>query len=167
MALLAEEIVQEWLNRQGFFTMRGVRLGHNEVDLLAVGQMEGGVVCRHVEVQVSFDPINYISGSRKVGKKYQLDKPADVRAWVERKYGLDKTLQMRQSLWAGEWTRELVVHNLRKNDEAELKLIEGEGVIIHRFGQVVQELRKDHFRVKKAGGSNLIDLLLRTAKDEL
>jgi len=25
MALLAEELVEEWLNRQGFFTIRGLR----------------------------------------------------------------------------------------------------------------------------------------------
>lgn len=27
MALLAEEIVEEWLNRQGYFTIRGVKVG--------------------------------------------------------------------------------------------------------------------------------------------
>lgn len=32
MALLAEELVQEWLNRAGFFTIRGVRLGVHEMD---------------------------------------------------------------------------------------------------------------------------------------
>jgi Holliday junction resolvase-like predicted endonuclease len=36
MALLAEEIVEEWLNRQGYFTIRGIRLGVNEIDLVAV-----------------------------------------------------------------------------------------------------------------------------------
>ena len=27
MSLLDEQIVEEWLNRQGFFTMRGVKVG--------------------------------------------------------------------------------------------------------------------------------------------
>ena len=36
MALLAEEIVEEWLNRQGYFTIRGVKVGVHEIDLLAV-----------------------------------------------------------------------------------------------------------------------------------
>lgn len=26
MALLAEEIVEEWLNRQGYFTIRGIKM---------------------------------------------------------------------------------------------------------------------------------------------
>ena len=36
MPLLAEEVVQEWLNRQGFFTIRGIKAGNSEIDLLAV-----------------------------------------------------------------------------------------------------------------------------------
>jgi hypothetical protein len=36
MALLAEEIVEEWLNRNGYFTIRGIKLGVHEIDLLAI-----------------------------------------------------------------------------------------------------------------------------------
>jgi hypothetical protein len=32
MALLAEEIVEEWLNRQGYFTIRGIKKGVHEID---------------------------------------------------------------------------------------------------------------------------------------
>jgi hypothetical protein len=35
VALLAEDLVEEWLNRQGFFTIRGVKEGVDEMDLLA------------------------------------------------------------------------------------------------------------------------------------
>ena len=36
MALLAEEVVEEWLNRKGYFTIRGAKVGVPEMDLLAV-----------------------------------------------------------------------------------------------------------------------------------
>jgi len=35
MALLAEEVVEEWLNRQGYFTIRGIRLGVHESRLVS------------------------------------------------------------------------------------------------------------------------------------
>lgn len=35
MALLGESLVEEWLNREGFFTIRGVKHGVGEMDLLA------------------------------------------------------------------------------------------------------------------------------------
>lgn len=61
MALLAEEIVEEWLNRDGWFTIRGAKLGVHEIDILAVKLATGTVECRQVEVQVSIFPISYIS----------------------------------------------------------------------------------------------------------
>jgi len=36
MALLAEEVVEEWLNRKGYFTIRGVKVGVDEIDILAI-----------------------------------------------------------------------------------------------------------------------------------
>ena len=57
MALLAEELVEEWLNRQGFFTIRGLKLGVHEMDLLAIRpRPDGSLECRHVEVQASMRP---------------------------------------------------------------------------------------------------------------
>ncbi len=59
MALLAEEIVEEWLNRQGYFTIRGIRLGVHEVDLVAVKFLgDSEVTCRHIEVQASMRPVS-------------------------------------------------------------------------------------------------------------
>lgn len=69
MALLAEEIVEEWLNRQGYFTIRGVKLGVHEIDLLAVKwRGDKKPECRHIEVQASMRPVSYIS---RVPKKDQ------------------------------------------------------------------------------------------------
>ena len=36
MALVAEALVEEWLNRKGYFTIRGAKIGQGEIDLLAV-----------------------------------------------------------------------------------------------------------------------------------
>jgi hypothetical protein len=44
MALLAESLVEEWLNRAGYFTIRGVKHGLGEMDLLAVRPGSDGVV---------------------------------------------------------------------------------------------------------------------------
>ena len=70
MALLAEEIVEEWLNRQGYFTIRGIKMGVHEIDLLAVKWLGNGKTeCRHIEVQASMRPVSYISRVPKKNKK--------------------------------------------------------------------------------------------------
>jgi hypothetical protein len=62
MALLAESLVEEWLNRRGFFTIRGIKHGIAEIDLLAIRhEAETSVTGWHVEVQVSFRPVGYIA----------------------------------------------------------------------------------------------------------
>ncbi|KAF0246445.1 MAG: hypothetical protein FD180_709 [Planctomycetota bacterium] len=52
MSELAEEIVAEWLNRDGFFTIRGQREGNTQIDLLALKWSPAGPQCWHYEVQV-------------------------------------------------------------------------------------------------------------------
>jgi hypothetical protein len=41
VAIFAETLVEEWLNRKGFFTIRGAKGGLLEMDLLAVRYREG------------------------------------------------------------------------------------------------------------------------------
>ena len=66
MALLGESLVEEWLNREGFFTIRGVKHGVDEMDLLAIKpQDDGRVIGWHVEVQISFRPIGFIAKLQK------------------------------------------------------------------------------------------------------
>ena len=47
MALLAESLVEEWLNRQGYFTIRGVKHGVDKMDLLAVRPQDSQIVGWH------------------------------------------------------------------------------------------------------------------------
>ena len=46
MALLGEQLVDEWLNRIGFFTLRGIKRGVHEIDLLGI-RMSNGVLEDH------------------------------------------------------------------------------------------------------------------------
>ena len=51
MALLGEEVVEEWLNRNGYFTIRGIKVGVDEIDILAIRPTpDRQHECRHIEV---------------------------------------------------------------------------------------------------------------------
>jgi len=69
VALLAEELVEEWLNRAGFFTIRGVKIGVHEMDLLAIKATQGGLERRHVEVQGSVNRVSYLLRLSKADQK--------------------------------------------------------------------------------------------------
>lgn len=82
MSLLAESLVEEFLNRMGFFTVRGLKRGVHEIDLLGLKYEEGKPRGIHVEAQISFRPVSYIT---KLPKKYARETSASSRTTVKKR----------------------------------------------------------------------------------
>jgi Holliday junction resolvase-like predicted endonuclease len=168
VALLAEELVEEWLNRQGYFTIRGVKIGVDEIDILATKHHDGGEVeYRHVEVQASMRPVSYIS---KVPKEIQKQGKAansaartndelivGVREWVEKKYRKPKKVKLIESLAPPQWSSELVINNVKSQEE--VKLIEAHGIKIIHLSTVLRELKDNAFMIQSAAGADFVDLV--------
>jgi hypothetical protein len=150
MALLAESLVEEWLNRDGYFTIRGVKHGLGEMDLLAVRAQPDGVVGRHVEVTVSFRPIGYIArepvaefGRRGSYVRKRTPEQVEVcaRAYVDAKFRAPEKDKLRARLWPGvTWSFHLVHGVVRYPDE--LEVFTREGVTCHPFHQLLSDLSR-------------------------
>lgn len=170
MALIGEAVVEEWLNRQGYFTIRGLKLGHHEIDILAVKpNTRGTPECRHIEVQVSANPVSYISdvpkGKQKTGtrpnsakKRTQAELRQGIKEWIEKKFDHPDKNELRMSLCCGKWTRELVVNAVRHPEE--LELLSKEGVKITYLTTVLQELRQNAMLISGANGKDLLELMM-------
>jgi hypothetical protein len=171
MSLLGEEVVEEWLNRQGYFTIRGIKLGVHEIDLLAIKPLKtGGHDRRHIEVSVSINPISYIAGlpkevAKKTGRSPNAAgtrSPADIQngaaEWIAKKFNLTEKDKLRQQLCPGEWSKELVVHRLKHEDE--LRFFKNAGIQIHRLGDIVAEMMNGETLIKSASGDDLVNLML-------
>jgi len=175
MALLAEALVEEWLNRQGFFTIRGSRSGNAEIDLLAVRHAPGGSPdAFHVEVQVSFRPVGYISRPSKnlrkalaIGTGAATRTPAQVAAcandWARRKFSDPPKVAIRDSGWPGLAWRFALVHGVVK-DQDELSAIAQNGVRLIDFDGVLASLVRDGPAGGAAAGGDMAALLYRAAK---
>src|ERR1035441_6453896 len=113
MALLAESLVEEWLNRKGFFTIRGIKHGVGELDLLGIRrEPEGSLTGWHVEVQASFRPIGYIAkltsnlvvkGDKNRSRTSAVARsPEEVelcaRDWVRAKFHAEEKMRVREKL---------------------------------------------------------------------
>jgi len=174
MALLAEEIVEEWLNRQGYFTIRGIKLGVHEIDLLAVRHHAAGPPeCRHLEVQASIRPISYIS---HVPKQSQLSgRPANsakrsdselvegVTEWVQKKFRHPRKLAVMDMLCSGCWSSELVINNVKSQDE--INLLRSHGITILHLRDIIQALAERNFPLQSAAGSDFVELIHLGASD--
>jgi hypothetical protein len=171
MSLLAETLVEEWLNRSGYFTIRGARIGVNETDLLAVRRGPAGVEARHIEAQVSTNAIGYISPltseqARELGKKKTSvwTRPREVlevsvAAWVEKKFLSPGKVDARSKSWPGlEWALELV-HGVVRHPE-ELDLIRAQGIRTLSFHEVLSSLCNEVPFAHKAGvGTDIAEMI--------
>jgi hypothetical protein len=170
MALLAEEIVEEWLNRNGYFTIRGIKLGVHEIDLLALAIRGSTIEARHIEVQASIRPISYLcplpkntqkeTGRSPMSMKQRTSKElADgVTEWVNKKYHQDTKKRLRNALYQGVWKYELVIHNIKFPEE--LRLIEKQGIKIYRLADIVKNLSAGQTIIQSAAGSALLELVM-------
>jgi len=170
MALLGEEVVEEWLNRQGYFTIRGIKLGVHEIDILAFKpHLDGHHECRHIEVQVSTNPIAYISKvpkriqkARGIGPDNAKERTFDelkegVAEWVAKKFDHPKKAELRKRLFPGEWSRELVANEMRHPEEVDL--FREAGVTVFRLKDIVREMVDANPLIEAAAGNDLFTLM--------
>ena len=152
MALIAEELVEEWLNRKFFFTIRGLKQGVHEMDLLAI-RLDGEEIQRcHYEVSVSINPVGYITsltrtaqielGVNNSGSAIKRSGPIlrqSVEAWVEKKFRHPIRAAMRDKcLPGGEW--ECVFVHGAVNYPEELDAIRQCGVQTVSINTVIDEI---------------------------
>ncbi|TXH73712.1 hypothetical protein [Thiobacillus sp.] len=173
MALLAESLVEEWLNRQGFFTIRGVRAGVDELDLLAVRPCKSskGLEARHIEVQMSVNPIAYISpltadqtqkygkGKTSAWRRPPEALPISVAEWVNKKFLSDIKIKARNRAWPDlKWSFQFVHGKVRH--EEELPLIASHGIELMPFHSVLADLCENKDKYPKGGaGSDIADMV--------
>ncbi|SRR5713226_7718877 len=168
MALLAEEIVEEWLNRDGWFTIRGIKIGACEIDILAIKPTVNGIKCRHLEVHAAFNPIGYIApvpnarrqprqGAGYARRRSDEELQNCVSEWVRKKYDHPKIAEQLKTIFDGKWTRKFVVHKFKHPEE--LDLIRKAGMTVHNLSEIIASFRRDDTVVSSAAGADFVDLV--------
>ena len=157
MALLDEEVVEYWLNNNGFFCMRGVKTGLGEIDFLAIRPNENGLECWQVEVTVSFRPIGYIGGASTAKKRDAHELEQGVEQYIHKKFTSDKKIQKREDILPGAtWQYVLVCAEARH--EQEIKLFKEKGIRVYRYKEILGELEATTSQVNSTAG-NILEIL--------
>lgn len=152
MALFAETLVEEWLNRQGYFTIRGAKAGQREVDLLAVRpREERPPEALHIEIQASTNPVSWMTKWTKrlqqelnIPRNSMRDRTPEqlaecAEAWVGEKFTDAKVRKIRERLWPGLDWRFRLVHGVVAHSE-ELEVVRTLGIETIEFADIVDEL---------------------------
>jgi hypothetical protein len=158
MALLDEQLVEEWLNRQNFFTMRGIKSGVDEIDLLAIRASANGLEYWHVEVQISYRPVGYIGGDTNARKRSEKELRAGVAQWVSKKFTNSKKISRRNEIIQNANWRNFLVHAALK-DTTELKIMEELGIELISYKRVLEELCADKKGKSSSAASGIVEML--------
>jgi len=158
MALLDEQLVEEWLNRQNFFTMRGIKSGIDEIDLLAIRPTPEGLECWHVEVQISYRPVGYIGGDTNARKRNDKELREGVEQWVNKKFTSPKKVNRRNEILPNANWRNFLVHAALK-DVAELPIMAELGIELISYKKVLEDLRADKQGKSSSTASGIVEML--------
>ena len=158
MALIDEQVVEEWLNRKHFFTMRGIKCGVDEIDLLAMRLNDSKPEFWHVEVQVSYRPIGYIGGDSNAKRRTDDAIRAGVAQWVEKKFTSDKKIERRNEIQPNVKWRYVLVHGELK-DVKELEYMKQLGVELISYKSILSGLRDSKNKYSSSVASNIADML--------
>ena len=158
------------MNRNGYFTIRGIKLGVHEIDILAIKLAGSKVEARHIEVQASSNPVSYLCPlskrlQAKSGRKPQSTKtrsPKEItesaKEWIDKKYHLKRKHDLRQSLYRGEWKYELVLHKVKYIDEIEV--VKKQGIHVLSLASIVKSMSSNKNTViRSAAGTSLMELV--------
>jgi len=164
MAMLDEHLVEEWLNRKGYFTMRGVKSGVDEIDFLALKYTNNTPHFLHVEVQISFRPIGYLGGNSSAKSRDAAEIKAGVQEWIKKKFTSEKKIQMRASISPNaDWQYMFVCANLKKDSEPHvldtMKNAAEKQIEIVRYSEVLKNLQADSRHQSSSIASDITELL--------
>jgi hypothetical protein len=158
MSLLDEQLVEEWLNRQGFFTMRGIKCGVDEIDLLAVREQPNGIDRWHVEVQISFRPIGYIGGDTSARRRTPEQVRDGVERWVWKKFTQPLKAARRQSILPNTHWDYVLVHAVTRYPE-ELEIMRELGVRTIPYSEALAYLLAKGTKESSSIASNILDIV--------
>ena len=158
MSLLDEQLVEEWLNRNRFFTIRGLKTGLDEIDLLAIKQDNKNFECLHVEVQISFRPIGYVGGNTSARRRSEDELREGVTQWVDKKFTNARKIKKRNAILKDAKWKFVFVHGVLR-DEMELSYMRQFGVQVIPYRQILIELRDGEISKSSSDASGIIEIL--------
>ena len=156
MSDLIADVVGEWLCLKGYFIIRGLKVGLNEIDVLAIKPRDGRIAeAAHYEISISTTPISYL-GARSAKRQSEAEIRKSVARFVAKKYTNVNTVKLIERLVGKQYGRFFVTGN--RKHEMEIVALKEHEVKVIPVTQVLAELR-DLRRRRKARKGNAPEFL--------
>ncbi len=157
---IIEDIVADWFNSKGYFVIKNLKAGLNEIDILAVKLNSGQKIDRavHVEVQCSSKPIGYIGGSRSAKERNVSEVKSGVRNYIDKKFNSEKIRNVVCELVGNKYEKMFVHGKLREEAET-IKYFEKNRIEVVCVWQIFKEIKANKGAYKTTEGNRYHQLL--------
>jgi len=156
---IIENIVANWFNSKGYFLIKNLKVGVNEIDILAVRLDKEQKVndAIHIEVQCSSNPIGYIGGTPSAKKRNVSEVELGVEAYIYKKFNNPKITDVINSLIGNKYRKMFICGKLKEEDT--IKYFEKNGIEVMRVWQVFKEVKANKGEYKTGEGNRYHQLL--------
>ena len=140
MTDIIEEVVSNWLFSKGYFVINNLKIGVNEIDLLAVKVKNGLISVKiHIEVQCSSNPIGYIGGSSSAKTRSDSELKKGVSEYVEKKFSQGKIKKVIEYYFGKEYDKWFVCGVLK--DERTVETFKKYNIKVIRIWEILKEYK--------------------------
>lgn len=151
MSDLIADVVGEWLCLKGYFIIRGLKVGLNEVDVLAIKPRDGKITeAAHYEISIGVNPVGYL-GEPSARRQTEAEVRGSVARFVVKKYTNANTVKLIERLVGKKCARYFVTGN--RKHEMEIIALREHGIKVIPVTQVLTELRDLRHRKKARKGN--------------
>ena len=156
---IIENIVASWFSSKGYFLIKNLKIGVNEVDILAIRLDSNQKVddAVHIEVQCSSNPIGYIGGSPSAKRRNISEVELGVVAYIEKKFSDKKIKSVIEKLIGNKYRQMFICGKLK--DESTIKYFQKNGIEVVRVWQVFKEIKANAGGYKTSEGNRYHQLL--------
>ncbi|MBI2049856.1 MAG: hypothetical protein HYT35_00135 [Candidatus Staskawiczbacteria bacterium] len=156
---IIENIVANWFNSKGYFLIKNLKIGVNEIDILAVklnnDQKVGDAI--HIEIQCSSNPIGYIGGSSSAKRRNVSEIKLGVASYIDRKFNNKKIRNVIERLIGNKYRKMFICGKLKY--ENTIKYFEKDGIEVMRVWQIFKETKTNKGKYKTGEGNRYHQLL--------
>lgn len=156
---IIEDIIADWFNSKGYFLIQNLKIGVNEVDILAIKLDNNKRVKEaiYVEVQCSSNPIGYIGGTSSAKKRSTSEVANGVKAYIDKKFNDEKIKHIVEQLIGLQYRKLFICGRLK--DEDTIDFFKKNGVDVIRVWDIFNEVKENNGEYKTGGGNRYHQLL--------
>ena len=158
---IIENIVADCFYSRGYFLIKNLKAGLNEIDILAIKLNNEQKVddAVHIEVHCSSKPIGYIGGSSSAKKRSASKIESGVEDYIDKKFNNEKVKNVIKKLIGNKYKYKKMFICGKLKEEDTTKYFDKNGIEVMRVWQIFKEIKANEGEFRTGEGNRYHQLL--------